>query len=416
MKYTSILDRDEVGLTLRRSTAVAALVRGTTALTARVPSLRALHLLEALPDHVRGILLPVVARWFPDGDLALREDMHVGIHRDLVDLLVDLGMVEHKRPDRLVLAEPYRGAVRTGPDGVERILQRSRRGPLRRIRRRQEWVRGLTADVFRDGADVGAMDGGDDLYLLHLAHYLEELGHMSLTAQVPARLSQRFYSDLGSLAYRLYTGPRVRELCAGLRYDSFLDVGCGNGRHLRAAAEAAPEAEVVGIDLQADVVDEAREALRDLPRVAVHHGDVLDWDPGRSFDVVFACYMVFYLSEDQRRVFFARVADMLADDGRFVLTQYFPDAPHIQRALIDQTSPVPRLQEHLTRVGVSLCRAETLLNRCLDAFQTVAQWETLLPELEAAGLEVESVHPADDMYYSLFLVIRRTARREEAAG
>lgn len=75
---------------------------------------------------------------------------------------------------------------------------------------------------------------------------------------------------------------RVREIVAerhaGAR--TLLDVACGTGRHLELLA---PSFAVEGLDLDAGLLDVARERLADVP---LHLADMRDFDLGRTFDVV----------------------------------------------------------------------------------------------------------------------------------
>ncbi len=63
--------------------------------------------------------------------------------------------------------------------------------------------------------------------------------------------------------------------------ESLLDVACGTGTHL--AAFRSRFADVAGVDLSEAMLDRARSRLPDVP---LHVGDMLDFDLGRTFDVV----------------------------------------------------------------------------------------------------------------------------------
>src|SRR4030065_300061 len=83
-------------------------------------------------------------------------------------------------------------------------------------------------------------------------------------------------------SFKDYAGEadRVRSLLQGharrpLR--RLLDVACGTGEHLRFFQELF---EVEGIDLNEAMLAVARAKL---PGVALHHGDMLDFDPVRCF-------------------------------------------------------------------------------------------------------------------------------------
>jgi len=63
---------------------------------------------------------------------------------------------------------------------------------------------------------------------------------------------------------------------------SFLDVACGTGKHLELLR---PRFDVEGLDIEPEFLKQAR---RRLPGIALHQGDMRQFDLGRTFDVV-AC-------------------------------------------------------------------------------------------------------------------------------
>jgi SAM-dependent methyltransferase len=74
----------------------------------------------------------------------------------------------------------------------------------------------------------------------------------------------------------------VHDRVAARRPDSrtLLDVACGTGRHLE---QFQRWYQVVGVDLDRNLLDIAGERL---PRVALHMGDMRDFELSRTFDVV----------------------------------------------------------------------------------------------------------------------------------
>jgi len=93
--------------------------------------------------------------------------------------------------------------------------------------------------------------------------------------------------------------------------DSLADVGCGPGAVSFAAAEAYPDAEVVGYDAAPAVLERNRErAAAEGADVAFEAAVLPAFDPGRTFDVVErggdeygALYFLTDRFEDHRDVF-----------------------------------------------------------------------------------------------------------------
>lgn len=67
--------------------------------------------------------------------------------------------------------------------------------------------------------------------------------------------------------------------------DSLLDVACGTGAHLKWFAEHFDRAE--GLELAVPMLEQAR---RRLPHVALHEGDMRDFDLGTTFDAIVCMY------------------------------------------------------------------------------------------------------------------------------
>ena len=96
--------------------------------------------------------------------------------------------------------------------------------------------------------------------------------------------------------------------------DSVLDAGCGTGR---VAVELARRGiDVVGVDLDPSMLDEARAKAPDLPWV---EGSVEDVDVGRRFDVVVtAGNVMIFVRPGTEQAVVANLADHVAPGGVLV--------------------------------------------------------------------------------------------------
>jgi ubiquinone/menaquinone biosynthesis C-methylase UbiE len=127
------------------------------------------------------------------------------------------------------------------------------------------------------------------------------------------------------------------DLAAG---DSVLDLGCGRGAALFAAADAVgPDGHALGVDLAPGMVERtARDAAgRGLAHVEVRLGDA-DHPPARDggWDAVVASFVLFFLPDPV--VTAARVRDVLRPGGRFVLST-FDVADRRWKVVEDAVSP-----------------------------------------------------------------------------
>lgn len=89
-----------------------------------------------------------------------------------------------------------------------------------------------------------------------------------------------YFNDYGRASSDLL--QLVGDLCPGAQ--TLLDVGCGTGQHL---SHLRGQIHVEGLDISEELLDVARERL---PDVAFHRGDMIDFDLGRTFDVVICLF------------------------------------------------------------------------------------------------------------------------------
>ena len=109
------------------------------------------------------------------------------------------------------------------------------------------------------------------------------------------------------------------DLAAG---DAVLDLGCGRGAALFAAAEAVgPDGHVLGLDLAPGMVERtARDAAdHGLAHVEVRLGDA-DHPPAGSWDAVIASFVLFFLPDPVATA--TRIREVLRPGGRFVVSTF----------------------------------------------------------------------------------------------
>jgi ubiquinone/menaquinone biosynthesis C-methylase UbiE len=99
--------------------------------------------------------------------------------------------------------------------------------------------------------------------------------------------SARYYDAIYAAAGKDYQAEakRLREIISAHKRspgNALLDVACGTGSHLHFLKDAF---QVEGLDLDPAMLQVAR---RKLPGVALHQGEMAEFDLGRQFDVV-AC-------------------------------------------------------------------------------------------------------------------------------
>ena len=374
--------------------ALLAALGGTARLLGdRRSPLLALRVFQCVRPMVRTIVVRKFAENFEaPGRIVRRVEHDEVIFREFIALAADLGVVVERRG--LITANPR--YVRHGRWHVP--AQDARGYGLAR-----SWVEGES--------NPPTFAEGDLPYLLMYIRYLLAIEDVDLCRRVPTTFDPSFYSDLGRLAFDNYARQNFENLARRLAPGSFLDVGCGDGRQVAAVRRVVPASRGVGYEMNHEVAGRTAEAFATDGNVEIRAERFLDHggEPEAGVDLVLCIYMIFYLTKDERVALWRRIAGYIADGGALVVGQYFPDIGDIQRALMPAYIRTNPLQRFLFRVSTSVLKGEVLLNAALSDFPSVAYFGEFLTELDAAGLVIDEIVPADTLYYSFYFVCRNRA-------
>jgi len=122
------------------------------------------------------------------------------------------------------------------------------------------------------------------------------------------------------------------RLCAkhhvGIAGRDVLDGGCGSGYFVEHFLSRGGH--VTGVDLT-DV--SARELAKRFPDAKFEVGDLAEWRPTRTYDVVSCFDVLFHITDDERwdRAL-TNLADAVAPGGYFVFTEMFPRGKRVDAA------------------------------------------------------------------------------------
>ena len=140
-------------------------------------------------------------------------------------------------------------------------------------------------------------------------------------------LNREFYRTfaLQFSATRQRLQPGAQQILASLdSAANVLDLGCGNGEFGRELASRAHQGYYVGLDLSADLLDEARKDLPSAAPVTYLKRDLAspDWDkdlPLATFDVILAFAVLHHLpGAELRRQVLRRAGARLSPKGHFI--------------------------------------------------------------------------------------------------
>ncbi|NJN65824.1 MAG: class I SAM-dependent methyltransferase [Chloroflexaceae bacterium] len=154
--------------------------------------------------------------------------------------------------------------------------------------------------------------------------------YCSVYQHAPERLrgapSGPYLEEIGDIVARIgkitepFVQGFVRDTVAGKGKLWLLDVGCGSGIYLRTARTANPHVSGIGIDMDATVVQQARDNLAQWglsEHFTIIAGDIRHPPPDlqRPFDVINLSNIIYYFSPEERTSLFHTLREMLGSGG-----------------------------------------------------------------------------------------------------
>lgn len=151
-----------------------------------------------------------------------------------------------------------------------------------------------------------------------------------------------------------------------------LEAGCGSGTYLRHMTELNPELEVVGLELQPQVADQARENLERwgvTKRASVLCEDVRDHEPDGTFDLVTLHNNIYYFPTEERPSLLSHARNFLCPGGKLLATTATRGGSasvsvlNLWGAMTEGCGPLPTPEElcaALAQAGFAPVRSENL--------------------------------------------------------
>jgi len=176
--------------------------------------------------------------------------------------------------------------------------------------------------------------------------------------------------------------------------ETVLDAGCGTGRLTAELLKRLPQGHVIAVDASENMVNTARERLRDhLRRIEIRHADLTDFALPRLVDGIFS-NAVFHWVPDHAQMFRALFAAL--KPGGWLIAQ-FGGGGNLKRL----------------KSRVAVLRDEEPFRRYLEKFDEVAHYEPVEPTIQrmhhagfidvVAGLHPEPVTFPDAMAFKSFV-------------
>jgi SAM-dependent methyltransferase len=157
--------------------------------------------------------------------------------------------------------------------------------------------------------------------------------HHDLIVQTPARLREnrpfQFDDTNGQLIARSsrILEPYIFEVVDSVVPEKgayrLFEVGCGSGVYIQRACQRNPRLYAMGLELQPEVADFARQNMRLWglsERVTVDTRDIRTYDSPECFDLITLHNNIYYFPVQERLSIIQRLANFLTPGGKIVLT------------------------------------------------------------------------------------------------
>jgi SAM-dependent methyltransferase len=102
-----------------------------------------------------------------------------------------------------------------------------------------------------------------------------------------------------------------------------LEIGCGSAFYIRHAAERNPSLSAVGLELQAEVAETARQNIQRwglLDRVRIEVGDIRSRPAGETFGIITLYNNIYYFPVEERVALLQHIKTFLKPEGMLLLT------------------------------------------------------------------------------------------------
>jgi SAM-dependent methyltransferase len=168
-----------------------------------------------------------------------------------------------------------------------------------------------------------------------------------------AKYYDLFYADKNYAGEVAFVVDVIRRHSSGAR--SFLDLGCGSGRHAVELVKAGFS--VTGLDTSAEMIASGKERAASLPielrdRLTLIRGDAVNHHPGQTYEAVVALFHVinYQTTNDALRGVFSSARKALAVDGVFVFDFWYGPAVLTEKPEI-RIRRIETAETKLTRIG-----------------------------------------------------------------
>ncbi|MFC4389057.1 class I SAM-dependent methyltransferase [Gracilibacillus marinus] len=370
-----------------------------------------LLLFSKIKNYIRFITLRQIYKNFEDVRNMTVGFMHPNIFHSFMNLGVQLEMVEQES-HLYRLRESYM----VEEDMVSRLVRMESSNYSNTVASILEDYLFVTEAIeAKPSSKLGRiMNQQAYIYMKEVLTYLQEINQLNFFEQITPSFTEDFYTDLGELAFNIYTKENYQQYISQKQFASILDIGCGNGNYIDIHINHS--AHIVGVERQEKVYEKLQQKYRDYPHIQLFQEDILDIEFNQEFDMINMSYMLFYLTVEEKEALFNKLKKILGKNGIIVICQYYPDFEVYQELIARYNGKWGLMNRYKFDICNSILAAEVVLNNMLVDFAQAEEWEPFLQLIESCGFEVEEIVPADETYYSYFITIKHKSGGSDDKG
>ncbi|MFE7696869.1 class I SAM-dependent methyltransferase [Bacillus tropicus] len=361
-----------------------------------------LLLFSKVKNYIRFIVLRKMYENFDNVQGMSKGNMHHNIFHSFMDLGIQLGMISQKE-NVYTLNQEYLLAIKDR-NSLVKLEEKNYSKIINKIQSDYKFIERVI-NTEHNTILGKIMKKLDFVYIKEVLTYLKEINEMDFFKQIAPSFSEDFYTDLGELAFNIYTKEIYAAFISQKQFKSLLDIGCGNGNfidiHLRSDVK-----QIVGVERQKKVFEKLQTKYKDKSNVVIHNEDIINLSFDCKFDMINMSYMLFYLTQDEKEELFKKLKEVLHRDGSIIICQYYPNFEVYQELIAKHNKDWNLISRFKYDICNSILQAEVVLNNMLIDFAQAEQWNLFLPLLDSCGFEVSEIAPADDTYYSYFITIK----------
>ncbi|ENH97257.1 type 12 methyltransferase [Gracilibacillus halophilus YIM-C55.5] len=408
MEYELLLDQsksyseDKTNNSLENSLRIKLLVRASEILGIRDTPLFQLLLFSKVKNYIRFIVLRKIYEMFPDVLNIKQENKHENIFNSFMELGIQLDMITlntytYSLNENYLLKEKARHNV------IHYEYQNDNQA-INEILHDYHFIEdAINASSNQTLSKI--MKKKDYVYIKEVLKYIQEINQLDFHQQISPSFSEDFYTDLGELAFNIYTKDNYQSFISQKQYSSILDIGCGNGNYIDVHLnDGIPN--IVGVERQERVFEKLKTKYKANSNIVIYNDDIMNLSFHEKFDMINMSYMLFYLTEDEKENLFMKLKHILNNEGAIIICQYYPDFEIYQELIAKHNKSWDFISRFKYDICNSILRAEVVLNNMLVDFEKAEQWDPFLNLLDNCGFEVSEISPADDNYYSYFITIK----------